>query len=644
MGTSSGQISCAATGGSSSGNGGFISIDTTSGSSGVILINAASAAPIDVHVPGSGNGGSITLSSDSIAFATSGSDDYSLVADGAGNGYGGTISMTTASIDDSDATDGHSMTALGAGSGVGGSCTLTSTGTMALGNTDILADGGDTGNGGTIELTFSDSATLLVGMLSAITQQNTGGGTITITNSQDVDLKMTVSGSIQTTTNTIEDFSDISGSITLMVNDEDSNNIALTVQETGGFTSILSASAASITVTTYPAVMLGTDNITANSGDINITANSPVGTLVRGAPRLTGTANLGLQGTWTALNGHLYGTADTFTAIDSATDLTLMLPGPAASVTITCDTFTFGNNTYINGNEFSGNISMQSNGYTGLTVLVPNIAGFKSAKNIYIGSPEGALASQPLQIEGNSGGTGAELVLGAQGPGSFAVLQSYGPYTQNCQIGVYLGPNNPDNLQISSVNSSVALSNSSIVTNSSLIITAATDLQSFGLRTGSSSSPGALTISAGSGQWQSNGNVSCQGPIYANAGSSVTILENVTTLANGETSAPMSIASGGPITIFSNTTFSAYGEIDIYSGGTLSKTNPYPAYLPANVSASQVTSTSGTVYWGDSLAGLQVNPAGTTTFTVNGYDLVFYADGNTIQIGYSVTFTTLTVS
>jgi hypothetical protein len=148
----------------------------------------------------------------------------------------------------------------------------------------------------------------------------------------------------------------------------------------------------------------------------------------------------------------------------------------------------------------------------------------------------------------------------------------------------------------------------------------------------------------GSGQWQSNGNVSCQGPIYANAGSSITILENVTTLANGETSAPMSIASGGPITIFSNTTFSAYGEIDIYSGGTLSKTNPYPAYLPANVSASQVTSTSGTVYWGDSLAGLQVNPAGTTTFTVNGYDLVFYADGNTIQIGYSATFTTLTVS
>jgi hypothetical protein len=136
-----------------------------------------------------------------------------LIADAAGNGTGGTIYLMSASIDDSDATGGHSMTALGAGSGAGGSFTLTSTGSMALGNTDILADGGGTGDGGTIELAFSDSATLLLGTLFAITQQNEGGGTLSITNNANADLIITVAGNIQTTTNTSEDFSDISGSI-----------------------------------------------------------------------------------------------------------------------------------------------------------------------------------------------------------------------------------------------------------------------------------------------------------------------------------------------------------------------------------------------------------------------------------------------
>jgi trimeric autotransporter adhesin len=159
-------------------NGFAIDLESPSGS-----VTAPSA--ITASTDGSGNGGSITINSQSFGFANSGTQSLILNASGSGTGKGGTVAVTAQNSQTIGTSPGQIQllaTNGASGGGGGGSVSLTATGA-----TITVADASAiqvlpqvSGSGGVITLSASSIQSAQVIALNASGAGSGGGGTITV--------------------------------------------------------------------------------------------------------------------------------------------------------------------------------------------------------------------------------------------------------------------------------------------------------------------------------------------------------------------------------------------------------------------------------------------------------------------------------
>jgi len=148
--TNVGDFALSATGGSSGGNGGTLTVEPGFGT---ITLDTAQATALNVSVPmGTGNGGTINLSALTLNF--SGSSGYVINANaGPTQGIGGIVNITGLTGVTIGTLPGNvQITAQGAGTGKGGQISVTGQPVTASGAQISVAGGTSNGSGGSIEL------------------------------------------------------------------------------------------------------------------------------------------------------------------------------------------------------------------------------------------------------------------------------------------------------------------------------------------------------------------------------------------------------------------------------------------------------------------------------------------------------------
>jgi hypothetical protein len=187
IGTAPGAYNLSATGGAVSGSGGSVTMQN----SGTITIQTATSGtgpvtPLGINVApsatGSGNGGSISLSSKSLNWSAQGTNALRLAVDGSPTGSGGSLTINAGSQPSpvsigTGGTDWDLSAAGGATSGNGGSINLTV-------GTKVYVDNGSglnvspaskTGNGGSITINASDLINITGAALVLNASPQTGG-------------------------------------------------------------------------------------------------------------------------------------------------------------------------------------------------------------------------------------------------------------------------------------------------------------------------------------------------------------------------------------------------------------------------------------------------------------------------------------
>ena len=318
MGSGTGEFLATANGGSSSGDAGSVIVDAydstitfssdggiqatvpgTNGKGGHVELYGATidatagGVAVNVDGNGTGDGGSMLIEGSTMSFGES-QEDAVLTASANGSGAGGSIEIQFPSLTiagalyasagpNGNANGGtinlHNLgsfdisgklEAAGNGAGTGGAITVAGFGNN-LADSVINADGGDTGDGGSININCYVFGEFPIGSMSASTTQETGGGSIQIINGANGDLSVIASGMVQTTTNS--DPENQSGSFTLIVSDTNSNNASVEIGEDGGFNSIMTVEAASVSFTAIPDVVVGLSDVVSNAGDIVVCAD-----------------------------------------------------------------------------------------------------------------------------------------------------------------------------------------------------------------------------------------------------------------------------------------------------------------------------------------------------------------------------------
>lgn len=246
----------------------------------------------------------------------------------------------------------------------------------------------------------------------------------------------------------------------------------------------------------------------------------------------------------------------------------MIIPGSGKAVVINCTTFTFGRNTYIYGNQFSGIVRIQARPVEDLTIKVPGFsqAGIRSTKEIFIGSALPTPELQPVTVDSYDGH--GILVLECGGTPGMCAIRSNGLLTVRATLGSGnpspITSQSPDFLHITSVHLDVnlfplvgsAYANKAILVNNGGLLSSL--LVAKNLRAGSSSNPGSVVVfGAGNVELRS---VTCQGPIECAAASSLFVTGNITALANGVNESYISLQSAGTVEIANNTAMDAAGE------------------------------------------------------------------------------------
>lgn len=157
----------------SNGNGGTVSIvSTATGLDGLITFNG----DVDVSGDGTGSGGNITVSGDSLQF-----NDAQLTADGGDNGSGGAISITTTDTNAASYTSSGVISATGGSSaGNGGNFTINTAGDLTLDPSSFDLAAGDNGNGGSVSITSAGNLTIDDSLTVAGGCDSGDGGTVNI--------------------------------------------------------------------------------------------------------------------------------------------------------------------------------------------------------------------------------------------------------------------------------------------------------------------------------------------------------------------------------------------------------------------------------------------------------------------------------
>lgn len=209
-----------------------------------------------------GDAGNVTIDGGSTKYSLLTSDAIT-ASSLTGDGNGGSISLVTTD----DVTAAGTTSANGIGAGHGGTLSITTGAMLDLTQATLEANsGGASTTGGSILLTYKSSSALTILNLSALAN-NGNGGTIQISNSKNADLVLNVKGLIQTSDTDLP-----MGSVKLIPGNVQQDNVVLAVTASGGFNSILSATAQSVTLTAEPIITLGLDQIDAKSGDVDIRA------------------------------------------------------------------------------------------------------------------------------------------------------------------------------------------------------------------------------------------------------------------------------------------------------------------------------------------------------------------------------------
>ena len=182
LGTAAGTMSLAATG-MGSGKGGSISIENAQHNGTITLDTTFSAAAVNVAALGSnGDGGTIDLHADHLVNNATGGNS-GLVANGAGTGKGGNISLRLTDDIAIGGAPGLVITAISTGSGDGGEVDIVTTkSSLVIDAGSINVNGGTDGKGGKITAkTLQSGSTLTVnGSLTANGQNTKKGGNIKV--------------------------------------------------------------------------------------------------------------------------------------------------------------------------------------------------------------------------------------------------------------------------------------------------------------------------------------------------------------------------------------------------------------------------------------------------------------------------------
>ncbi len=182
LGTDAGTMSLAATG-MGSGKGGSISVENAQHNGTITLDTTFSAAAVNVAALGSnGDGGTIDLHADHLVNNATGGNS-GLVANGAGTGKGGNISLRLTDDITIGGAPGLVITAISTGSGDGGDVDIVTTkSSLVIDAGSINVNGGTDGKGGKITAkTLQSGSTLTVnGSLTANGQNTKKGGNIKV--------------------------------------------------------------------------------------------------------------------------------------------------------------------------------------------------------------------------------------------------------------------------------------------------------------------------------------------------------------------------------------------------------------------------------------------------------------------------------
>lgn len=192
LGTAAGTMSLAATG-MGSGAGGSISVENAQHNGTITLDTTFSTAAVNVAALGSnGDGGTIDLHADHLVNNATGGNS-GLVANGAGTGKGGHISLRLTDDITIGGAPGLVITAISTGSGNGGDVDIVTTqGSLVIDAGSINVNGGSDGKGGNITAkTLQSGSTLTVnGSLTANGQNTKKGGNIKVLAAGMLDIGM----------------------------------------------------------------------------------------------------------------------------------------------------------------------------------------------------------------------------------------------------------------------------------------------------------------------------------------------------------------------------------------------------------------------------------------------------------------------
>ena len=243
----------------SSGNGGTISLT----SAGDLNLNPAD---FSVNALNDSNGGILSFTAGQM-FTTSGTYQ----ANGQGSGTGGSLSVNASDFTFSDVTE---MNLIGGDSGNGGTATLTQTNASTdladFSNLSVFVDGGASDeSGGNCSFTYAAVA-LNIGTISATSTVEGDGGAVNITSTSNVDLVVSILGSLNTNGE-----ADYDGSITFAPFDSSNNSLDLTIGEEADFETVLNVTAMSVSLTAESNTVLNVNHLVSVNGDINLSLPPP---------------------------------------------------------------------------------------------------------------------------------------------------------------------------------------------------------------------------------------------------------------------------------------------------------------------------------------------------------------------------------
>ena len=397
LGVNNGMFSLSAQGGSQSGNAGAINVNP----SGNITVDST-GTPVNVSVPGSsGNGGIISLNGSHVTFSGTGT---SLNANGSATaGNGGTITLVA--------------------------------GTLSVSKTNFSVNAGSSsGNAGSISTFYAGNSTLSFGALSAnATAAGATGGTITFTGSADSDMNLAFYGYVDTSA-----AGNLAGSFTIVPKNTANDNVTVTIESSGDFYSIISATAKSFDFEATPTVVVGVAGITSTGGDVTINAPGS-GTCCAVAARALSPQQ--------AQSGKVEVNGD----VDSAGNTNIITPhveiqpthgivGVGSNVNNTVDVQTdlldLGNASYVSGGAFGNVVNITPLTSAGLTINVPGggKAGMQQGMSVNIT----ATGSQPVTVNATGSGR-ANFVMNVASPNqglNGQIAADSGPITIGSNVDV----------------------------------------------------------------------------------------------------------------------------------------------------------------------------------------------------------------